>query len=180
RSALINHAGRVRGATVAVLLDLDGGVVVSSTDAANAACSSGFTPLPQGASLETVSHRVVYLCGMPYQTVTVPLRAPVTVAWVMLGFPIDDALATRLKGLTGLAVSFVRYAGAGPPQIVASTLPHETQEAAFAPLDLGHFGAQRSGGQNGYLSLVRPFLSGSDVHVALQLPLEEAAASYRR
>jgi hypothetical protein len=40
RSALINHAGRVRGATVAVLLDLDGGVVVSSTDAANAACSS--------------------------------------------------------------------------------------------------------------------------------------------
>ena len=39
----------------------------------------------------------MYLGGVPYQTVTVPLRAPVTIAWVMLGFPIDDALATHLQ-----------------------------------------------------------------------------------
>jgi len=181
RSALINHAGRVRGATVAVLLDLDGGVVVSSTDAANAACSSGFTPLPQGASLETVSHRVVYLCGMPYQTVTVPLRAPVTVAWVMLGFPIDDALATHLEGLTGLEVSFVRFNGA-VPQMLASTLPREDYGPALAGLDAGRYEAQRTGTtQTGFLSLLRPFLSGAggDVHVALQLSMEEATQSYR-
>jgi diguanylate cyclase (GGDEF)-like protein len=180
QGALANSARRA-GATVAVLLDVDGNVIVSSTEGDDAVYGAGFTPLPHGTSLESVSNRVVYLGGVPYQTVTVPLRAPVTIAWVMLGFSIDEALATRLQGLTGLAVSFVRYAGAGPPQVLASTLPHDTLATAFTGLELGHFGAQRSGGpQKGYLSLVRPFLSGSDVHVALQLPLDEATASYRR
>jgi diguanylate cyclase (GGDEF)-like protein len=179
RSALVNHAGRVR-ATVAVLLDLDGGVIVSSTDAALGGYGSGFTPLPQGASLESVSHRVVYLGGVPYQTVTVPLRAPVTVAWVMLGFPIDDALAAHLEGLTGLAVSFVRFNGAAP-QMLVSTLPRGDYGAATAGLAPGSYEPQRTGdAQSGFLSLLRPFLNNaSDVHVALQLSMEEATASYR-
>jgi len=179
RSALINQAGRVK-ATIAVLLDLDGNIVVSSTDATSAAYGSGFTPLPQGASLESVSHRVVFLGGVPYQTVTVPLRAPVTRAWVMLGFPIDDALAARLQGLTGLGVSFVKFNGA-VPQMLASTLPHEDYGVALAGLDGGKYEAQRTGtAQAGFLSLLRPFLSGaSDVHVVLQLSMEEATQSYR-
>jgi diguanylate cyclase (GGDEF)-like protein len=177
RSALLNHAGRV-GATVAVLLDLDGGVIVSSADGAQPAYGAGFTPLPHGTSLESVGHRVVYLGGVPYQTVTVPLRAPVTVAWVMLGFPIDAALATHLESLTGLSVSFVRFAGSAP-QMVASTLPREAYGVALGGLDAAEFDAQRSDAEDGYLSLLRPFLAGSDVHVALQLPLDEATASYR-
>jgi diguanylate cyclase (GGDEF)-like protein len=179
RSALLNHAGRVR-ATVAVLLDLDGNVVVSSTDAALGGYGSGFTPLPQGASLESVSHRVVYLGGVPYQTVTVPLRAPVTVAWVMLGFPIDGALAAHLEGLTGLAVSFVRFNGA-VPQMLASTLTHDDYAAALAGLASDRYEPQRTGDEQAvFLSLLRPFLTNaSDVYVALQLSMEEATRSYR-
>jgi diguanylate cyclase (GGDEF)-like protein len=179
RSALVNHAGRVR-ATVAVLLDLDGNVVVSSTDAALGSYGSGFTPLPQGASLESVSHRVVYLGGVPYQTVTVPLRAPVTVAWVMLGFPIDDALARHLESLTGLAVSFMKFNGA-LPQMLASTLPRDDYGAALAGIDPSRYEPQRTGdAQAGFLSLLRPFLTNaSDVHVALQLSMDEATQSYR-
>ncbi|HZF27963.1 MAG TPA: EAL domain-containing protein [Gammaproteobacteria bacterium] len=179
QTALANSARRV-GATVALLLDLDGNVIVCSTDA-DADCGYDADFAPHGSSLESGSNRVVYLGGVPYHTVTVQMRAPVPRAWVMLGFPIDEALATRLRSLTNLAVSFVRYAGAGPPQVLASTLPREIHAAAFTGLDLGHFGAQRSGGsQKGFLSLLRPFLSGSDVHVALQLPLDEATASYQR
>jgi diguanylate cyclase (GGDEF)-like protein len=179
RSALLNHAGRV-GATVAVLLDLDGAVVVSSAEALGAPSGAGFTPLPTGAALESVSHRVVYLGGVPYQTVTVPLRAPLTVAWVMLGFPIDGGLATHLQSLTGLAVSFVRFGGA-MPQMLASTLPREAYSAALKGLDVnGRDAAQTGTSQAGFLSLLRPFLnSGSDVHVALQLSMHEATQSYR-
>ena len=180
RSALINHAGRV-GATVAALLDLDGAVIVSSSEESGA-YGAGFTPLPQGESLESVSHRVVYLGGVPYQTVTVPLRAPVTVAWVMLGFPIDDAFATHLENLTGLAVSFVRYTG-NAGQTIVSTLPRDAQVAALVGLDPGRSEPQRTGAAaeyRGFLALSRPFLSGStDVYVALQLSMEEATASYR-
>jgi diguanylate cyclase (GGDEF)-like protein len=181
RSALINHAGRV-GATVATLLDLDGAVIVSSTQGPGGAYSAGFTPLPRGESLDSVSHRVVYLGGVPYQTVTVPLRAPVTVAWVMLGFPIDDALAAHLQSLTGLAVSFLRFSGSSP-QIIASTLPRETSSDALLGLDSTRYEAQRTGGaekSRGFLALLRPFLNGSTgVYVALQLSMQEATSSYR-
>jgi diguanylate cyclase (GGDEF)-like protein len=178
RSALINHASRV-GATVAVLLDLDGVEIVSSVEGDAPAYRAGFTPLPHGESLETVSHRVVFLDGTPYQTVTVPLRAPVTIAWVMLGFPIDDALAAHLQSLTGLDVSIVSFAGSAP-QLLASTLPADDRNAAIATLNPGRRDAQRSGDTlSGYLELLRPYLKhSSDVYVALQLPLEEATASY--
>src|SRR5262249_44056227 len=144
RSALLNQAGRV-GATVAVLLDLDGRVEVSSTDDPSPAIGSGFTPLPEGAALEMVSHRVVYLGGVPYQTVTVPLHAPVTVAWVMLGFPIDEALAAHLQSLTGLTVSFVRFTGSAPPLVLASTLPRDAVGAALSGIDAKRYDAQQTG-----------------------------------
>jgi diguanylate cyclase (GGDEF)-like protein len=176
RSALVNHAGRVR-ATVAVLLDLDGRVEVSSTDAVP---DFVFTPLPQGVPLETVSHRVQFLGGVPYQTVTVPLRAPDTRGWVMLGFPIDDALAAHLQGLMRLEVSFVRFDRA-VPQMLASTLPRKDHGDALAGLDAGRYEAQRAGSaQTGFLSLLRPFLNeAGNVHVALQLSMQKATQSYR-
>ena len=180
RSALVNHGNRV-GATVATLLDLDGAVEVSSTADLRGATSAGFTPLPPGESLESVSHRVVFLGGTPYQTVTVPLRAPVTVKWVMLGFPIDETLAAHLQSLTGLAVSFVRFT-AGAPQMLASTLPRAGHAAALAGLDRNRFEPQRTAGPDSgaYLALLRPFLNNnSDVYVALELSMEEATASYR-
>ncbi|HEX5048619.1 MAG TPA: EAL domain-containing protein [Gammaproteobacteria bacterium] len=180
RSALANQAGRA-SAPVALLLDLDGNVVASSAGDEDTAYGAGFTPLPQGASLESVSNRVVPLGGVPYWTVTVPLRVPDTRAEVMLGFPIDEELAARLQSLTGLSVSFVRFAGASPPQVIVSTLPRESRTAALAGVEPGLFGAQKTAGPHGgYISLLRPFLSGSDVHVALQLSLDEANASYRR
>ena len=182
RSALVNHSHRV-GATVAMLLDLDGAVIVSSTDGPGDAQSAGFTPLPSGVSLESVSNRVVFLNGIPYQSVTVPLRAPTTIAWVLLGFPIDDALAAHLEGLSGLAVSFVQFAG-GAPRMLASTLPRQSYSTALTGLDAADTNAQRTGPeQSGFLSLLRPFLSNasnsSDVYVAVHLSLEEATAAYR-
>ena len=179
RSALLNQANRVR-ATVAVLLDLDGRVEASSTDDALAPVGSGFTPLPEGPSLGAASHRVVYLGGVPYQTVTVPLRAPVTVAWVMLGFPIDEALAAHVQSLTSLDVSFVRFTGS-VPHVLATTLPRDAVGAALSGIDPMRYDAQQTGTERaGYLSLLRPFLNdASDVHVALQRPMDEATESYR-
>ena len=182
RSALVNHSRRV-GATVAMLLDLDGAVVVSSADGPDEAQSAGFTPLPDGVPLESVSNRVVFLNGVPYQSVTVPLRAPTTIAWVLVGFPIDDALAAHLEGLSGLAVSFIELSGAGS-HVLASTLPRPSYAAVLSGLEPTNADPQQSGSpDSGFLSLLRPFLSNasnsSDVYVAVHLSLQEATASYR-
>src|SRR6185436_4685746 len=114
--------------------------------------------------------------GIPYQTVTVPVKAPDTRAYVMLGFAIDYSLAAQLKDLTGLDVSFLSSSGI-EPRVLTSTLPTEVRHSALAGLD-----PQRTGtGAAAHVSLVRPFTEDSNgVSVVLQLSQSVAAASYRR
>jgi diguanylate cyclase (GGDEF)-like protein len=176
RSVLRNHASRVE-ATIAALIDLDGTVKVSA--AADDRPVPAFPSAAFAAIEEGASHRVLDVGGIPYQTFTVPLRAPDIRAYVMLGFPIDYGLATQLKDLTGLDVSFVSMSGVAP-RVLTSTLPMETRPSALAELDPQRTDVQRVGA-GAHVSLLRPFAPDSDdVYVAMQLPQSVAAASYRR
>ena len=178
RSVLRNHMGRV-GASVAAVLDLDGTVRVSATVDDRPVPTF---PTAAFAAIEDGSrHSVLNIGGVPYQTFTVPLRAPDLRAYVMLGFPIDFALATQLKDLTGLDVSFLSSSGV-EPRVLTSTLPIEARQNALAGLDLNLFDAQRAGtGAAAHVSLARPFDDESaDVHVVMQLSQSVASASYMR
>ncbi len=178
RSVLRNHATRV-DASVAALLSLDGQVQVSST--ADGRPVPALPSVPFSSLDEETRHRVLHIGGVPYQTVTVPLRAPDVRAWVMLGFPIDYALAAQLKDLTGLDVSFLSMRGVAP-HTMSSTLLDSGQARALAGLDPKQPAAQRAGrGAAAHVSLLRPFAADSDdVYVAMQLSEAVAAASYRR
>jgi diguanylate cyclase (GGDEF)-like protein len=184
RSALINHSARV-GADMALLLDLDGNVLASSTEEANLVGSSAFKELVAAAVERNATHTVTYFGGIPYQTVTVLLRAPAPIAWVVMGFQIDQALAERIEALTGLEVSVVRWSD-GRPNVLASTLPAKSYAEAIAPLELRelqHHQLVTPTTPHGYLTLLQPFLTGSegseDLYVALQSSLDEVTASYR-
>ncbi len=178
RSALRNHAGRA-GATVALLLDLDGKTIVSSTGEER--YEAGFSPLSATEIADEFPHHVVKIDGVPYQTVTVSLRSPLPVAWVMLGFPIDETLARHLQSLTGLSVSILAVHGVAP-EILASTLPADERQKAIRGLDSKRTDPQTTGvDASAHLSLLRPFLSDrSDIYVAMQLPLAETSAAYMR
>jgi hypothetical protein len=126
RSVLSNHARRV-GAPVAALLDLDGRVTVSAGPDERPV--AGLANVPFDSSAGAGGHRVAVIGGVPYQTVTVALRAPDTVAWVMLGFPIDDVVASHIESLTGLAVSFISLQGV-TPLVLSSTLPEHARANA--------------------------------------------------
>ena len=177
RSVLRNAASRV-GAPVAALLDLDGRVLVSTSadDRPVVVPSIAVHELEQEAR-----DRVVNIGGLPYQTVTVPLKAPATVAWVMLGFPIDDALAVQLANLTELDVSFVS-AQSGGPRVLVSTLPESQRAGAVEGLDAHSTELQRTGvGGSAHLSLIRAFATDShEVYVVMQLAETVAMASFRR
>jgi diguanylate cyclase (GGDEF)-like protein len=178
RSLLHNHASRVE-ASVAALLDLEGNVEVSAT--ADGRQIPSFPKISVAAFEEGKRHRVTTIGGVPYQTVTVPLRAPDLRNWVMLGFPIDDELATHLKDLTSLDVSFISLSGIAP-RVLSSTLPDGAQAEALTGLDAQRGDVQRTGtGTGGHVSLMRPFTTGTDdVFVAMQLPESVATESYRR
>ncbi|HMI37756.1 MAG TPA: EAL domain-containing protein [Steroidobacteraceae bacterium] len=103
QSALNNNAGRV-GADLAVLYAPDGHVLSATTPALARQASAGLHLPEPGA---TAPFAVVG--GRPYQIVFAPLRAPETIAWVALGFELDQALAEKLAALGGTEVSFVYH-----------------------------------------------------------------------
>ena len=45
--------------------------------------------------------------GVPYLLVAVPVKAPLTIAWIITGFEIDDSWAKDIKDVSHLEVSFV-------------------------------------------------------------------------
>jgi hypothetical protein len=172
RSALINHSERI-GATVAMLLDTDGRLIASSAEASRWTRIRPFSNLLSAPQISEVGHTVSYIDGAPYQIITVPLRSPLTVAWVAMGFPIDTALASRIANLTGLDVSFVHWSG-DQVKAVASTLSLERSGDTFPQLGLQQLDSDQAvlleQSDGNYLTLLRPFMPGvEDVYVALQL-----------
>ena len=111
-SALENAGARV-GAALVVLTSLDGHVLAAS--GSHVAAGSVF-PI-------TAAHgnRVLVDSGKIYQMVTVPVRSPLPVAWISMGFALDDKAARELADITGLGVTLSLRSGARTE--VASTVP---------------------------------------------------------
>lgn len=98
-----------------------------------------------------------YLDGQLYSLVTVPVRAPDIVAWLVVGFRIDDNFARRLKEQTRVDVTFADQ----DARILATTLPTRVAEALPAALP-----ALRT--QSGITTL--PLAGGSSMIAANLLP----------
>jgi len=120
--------------------------------------------------------------GNTYHTFTVPVRAPVAIAWVVLGFRIDTELTQRIRGLTGLEVSIVstssddartiattRHAGVATKSVSVLVGPATPQNSIYMIDEAGLAS----------LTLSTPFVrTGNDVLVVLQRSLQEAMAPY--
>ncbi|MCJ7555579.1 MAG: EAL domain-containing protein [Gammaproteobacteria bacterium] len=105
RSVLRNHSLRV-GASVAMLLDLDGSVVASTDDFTDQ-WQTEFSSVTV-ADNDGPPRQLIAIAGSAvYQVFVVPLRAPTTVGWIVVGFRIDRAVVERIAGLTGLGVELV-------------------------------------------------------------------------
>lgn len=180
QSALVNHAARA-GTRTAVVFDLDGNTLVSTGITADLHLGPGGSAFATRLDGDAATPTVAYIDGRPFQTVTVPVRAPVTIAWVMLGFPIDTRLATEISSLTGLEASFVRF-GVSKVEMLASSLEASQRATAVDGLHLGQSPVPAPGSvrSKDFITSLRPFSDESaGLYVALQLPLEEATASYR-
>jgi diguanylate cyclase (GGDEF)-like protein len=172
RSVLDNHSRRV-GADIAALVDLDGNVVASTLDAA--AGNSAEIRRVISESSQKQNESAAFLSDSAYQLFSVPLRAPVTIGWVVLGFRIDDELANRIAGLTGLDVSIMHRDG---DEVEVIT----TRSADPDGIDLQYrtdavYMARSDTDQS--LTIQTPFMRGdSTVVVVLQRSMREAMQPY--
>jgi hypothetical protein len=69
-------------------------------------------PLVVQALAATPGQPVAVIAGRPYQFVMVPLRAPLVIGWVLMGFPVGQPLADEMRQLLGVDVAVRVQAGA--------------------------------------------------------------------
>ena len=121
-SVLKNHGDRI-GASVMMLLSPQNKLLADTLhpDANTGALS--FAPLVAAALKTGDASAIVLLDGHLYQLVVVPVRAPLPIALVAVGFIIDDKLAQDLQALTSLQVSFLAQQPRQGWKVFATTLP---------------------------------------------------------
>ncbi len=158
--ALNNHRVRT-GAELALLVDLDGRVLVDTLQPGN---RNRAFPYPRLLSPERSFERepvAVVLDGRAYQLVAapyyVPVSAPRPALWLLLGRLLDDAAARELGDLAGLEVTFVEARAGQQRRVLSSSL------AAAARQQLGTLGAALSQrphrlhlGEQDYLTVAMP------------------------
>lgn len=123
-SALENQGGRI-GATVAAFLDaafvLKTSTGVSESTARGLSAISGaMAPTRAGG---TRGVELIVLEGKPYQFVLVPVRAPLVVGWVLMGFPLTQELGEEFHNLVGVNLAVLAGEPGQAEQLVLSTLP---------------------------------------------------------
>ena len=122
QSALENHGQRM-GAAVAVLLNTQL-QVVSVSDSASRLTYLERTlaqVVPRLSDGKSTSHTII-LNGLPHQFVLVPMRAPVVVGWVLMGFPIHQTLANQMQQLLDVQVALRVPEANGEWSVPVSTL----------------------------------------------------------
>ncbi len=180
QSVLGNHSQRV-GADVALLLDLDGAGIASSSGIPLGS-RTDYLRLIQNAREKSSAQSTATLGGDTYHTFTVPVRAPVAIAWVVLGFRIDTRLSRRIRGLTGLEVSIVSTTSDNVG--IIATTRHGDIATDVKPILAGPATPLNSiymidEAGLGSLTLSTPFVhTGNDVLVVLQRSIQEAMMPY--
>jgi diguanylate cyclase (GGDEF)-like protein len=162
-------------ADTAVLIGLDGSVIASAGAAVlNDKLLLKLTQKPRTAI--TVNNKT-------YEMVTVPVESPGVIAWISIGFIVDDTLAQQLNTITGLEVTFLTGADSDRISFLGSSLPRADRDLILNAV------LQIAGGndmQEAIETLETRYISereyffpdGDEIFVVLQKPLVEAMAAY--
>ena len=175
-SVLENHGARI-GADLMMLASLDG-QLIASTGSVVQLVEFPFRALLTTAAKQGGLAATVVLQNKPYQILMLPVNAPIPKAWALAGFEMNLSLASELKDLTSLEVSFIG-SGTSGSGFELTTLALE---------DVGpHPSAGTSNdwkllqkGEERFLALETTLVNESDYRVVAQLStsLEQALGSF--
>ncbi|NRF66321.1 EAL domain-containing protein [Aquincola sp. S2] len=127
-SVLDNHGARIDANLTALLgTDLAVRATGDSSDAALLPVLTRLAPqlARQGSAIAAVGDRA-------YQFVMVPMRAPVLVGWVVMGFVLDASVAADILAVSGVHGTLVLEPANGAPRVLLTSLPPALPAAAVA------------------------------------------------
>ena len=181
-SALTNHGARA-SASVMLLISMDQVVLADTLHPESRSQPFRFSHLTKAAETNGKASGIVTMDGKLYQLVVVPVNAPTTIAWVGVGFTIDDKTAGDLKKLTTLDVSFLSQRVGDPWRIHASTLVEKMRGdllPAIAGAGKGSLDIRLDG--EDYGARLTPIEQSSDTQIiaVLQRSLTEGIQPFNR
>jgi diguanylate cyclase (GGDEF)-like protein len=109
-SALENGGTRI-GAAMVVLTSLNGQVMAASGSRAAVGAHFPIESLQRDATSPESAPSVMVDNGKIYQLVAVEVKSPLPVAWIIMGFELDQDAANGLKKISGLTVSLLMHSG---------------------------------------------------------------------
>ncbi len=177
QSVLENHGSRIGAAVTALLstdLTLRAVSLTGSMDQFPATLQQVVPRLaqqPQGSQIAVME-------GIPYQFVMVPMRAPVVIGWVLMGFRIDQSRADEMRQLLSVHVALMVKAPGGAMTLPVSTLPKDAQALLLAS---GGAAGELQTAEGTLLARSSPLDSvGGEVHSLLLRSVDEVVAPYRQ
>ena len=177
QSVLENHGSRIGAAVTALLgtdLTLRAVSLTGSMDQFPATLQQVVPRLaqqPQGSQIAVME-------GIPYQFVMVPMRAPVVIGWVLMGFRIDQSRADEMRQLLSVHVALMVKAPGGAMTLPVSTLPADAQALLLAS---GGAAGELQTAEGTLLARSSPLDSvGGEVHSLLLRSVDEVVAPYRQ
>ena len=128
-SALANHSERL-GAGLAVFTDARMRLKASTEDGAADVLPLLSTLVPRGSNVDSpVSTQVVQVSEQPFQVVAVPVKAPLIIGWVVMGFKLNDRLLNDMRQLTGMDVAVLTRSGKAPWRVALTALQADQARA---------------------------------------------------
>ena len=176
QSVLENHGSRI-GSTVTAFLDPQFKVTASSlADEHMGLDQRLIADLPAYLSRNPTGAPLIVIQGVPHQFVMVPMRAPLIIGWVLMGFPVSQDLGKEMGLLLQVDVVLVTQSE-GQRRLAFSTTTPEVTQRALTHAD----GAELSGGSELVLARHVPMKSrNGEVETILLRSAEEVLAPYRR
>jgi len=130
RSALDNHGARI-GASLAALLGTNLAVKAVG-EGADPTLAPALARLAPQLSQHPGSGVVALVAQRPYQFVMVPMRAPTLIGWVVMGFPLDQALLDDMHAVSGVHAALVAQPMRGAPVVLVHSLKPPTDASPLA------------------------------------------------
>lgn len=184
-SALTNNEMRI-GASLSVLVGLDRTIKASTITNPSATIVQSIIQLVGKAEQTGGASQIGIVEGKPFQLVIAPVKAPVTIGWIAMAFPIDIRLANDMRALTSLQVSILTGTDGGNWTSDISTLP-KPEQAALVEFVKGFNSTgprlpEMRLGDTDFSTRVVPLArdSGQISLVFLQRSINEAVAPYRQ
>jgi diguanylate cyclase len=177
-SALSNHQSRI-GADIAMFESSATGNLTISGKASHVEAGPIVEKLIQDGRQQGYAQSYAIFNHQPYQLVAVPVKAPLTIGWIIMGFQIDDTLAQNLHKLSNLDVTFISRSNGSDWNSMASTLGASLTEKLLEKASADRLTELSMGNTDYGTRYVSIMEHGDEALVAiLQRSIDEATAPY--